>query len=57
MLLDALKNEQAENIVVVCGGIIPEQDIPDLTDAGVGAVFGPGTNIAKAAMEVLDLID
>jgi methylmalonyl-CoA mutase len=56
MLLDALKNEQAENIVVVCGGIIPEQDIPDLKAAGVGAVFGPGTNIAKAAMEVLDLI-
>ena len=56
MLLDALKNEQAENIVVVCGGIIPEQDIPDLKAAGVGAVFGPGTNIAEAAMEVLDLI-
>ena len=56
MLLDALKNEQAENIVVVCGGIIPEQDIPVLKAAGVGAVFGPGTNIAKAAMEVLDLI-
>jgi len=56
MLLDALKSEKAENIVVVCGGIIPEQDIPVLKSAGVGAVFGPGTNIAKAAMEILDLI-
>ena len=56
MLLDALKSEKSENIVVVCGGIIPEQDIPDLKSAGVGAVFGPGTNIAKAAMEILDLI-
>ena len=56
MLLDALKSEKAENIVVVCGGIIPQQDIPDLKSAGVGAVFGPGTNIAKAAMEILDLI-
>ena len=56
MLIDALKDEKAENIVVVCGGIIPEQDIPDLKSSGVGAVFGPGTNIAKAAMEILDLI-
>ena len=56
MLIDALKDEKAENIVVVCGGIIPKPDIPDLKSAGVGAVFGPGTNIAKAAMEILDLI-
>ena len=56
MLIEALKNEQADNVIVVCGGIIPEKDIPDLKSQGVGAVFGPGTNIAKAAMEIIKLI-
>ena len=57
MLIEALKEQNAENILIVCGGIIPEQDIPDLESIGVGAVFGPGTNIAKAALKVLDLIE
>jgi len=56
MLIKALKNEQADNVIVVCGGIIPEKDIPDLKSQGVGAVFGPGTNISEAAMEVIKLI-
>jgi len=42
---------------VVCGGIIPEKDIPDLKSQGVGAVFGPGTNITEAAMAVIKLIN
>ena len=57
MLIEALKEQNAENILIVCGGIIPEQDIPELESIGVGAVFGPGTNIAKAALKVLDLIE
>jgi len=57
MLIEALKKQNAENILIVCGGIIPEQDIPELESIGVGAVFGPGTNIAKAALKVLDLIE
>lgn len=57
MLTEALKEQNAENILIVCGGIIPEQDIPELESIGVGAVFGPGTNIAKAALKVLDLIE
>ena len=57
MLIEALKEQNAENILIVCGGIIPEQDIPELESIGVGAVFGPGTNIAKAALRVLDLIE
>ena len=57
MLIQALRNEKAENIVVVCGGIIPEKDIPDLKSQGVGAVFGPGTNITEAAMAVIKLIN
>jgi len=52
MLIEALKEQNAENILIVCGGIIPEQDIPELESIGVGAVFGPGTNIAKAALKV-----
>jgi len=36
--------------------VIPPQDIPFLTDAGVAAVFGPGTNIPEAAGDVLELI-
>jgi len=57
MLIEALKEQNAENILIVCGGIIPEQDIPELESIGVGAVFGPGTNIAKAALKVLGLIE
>ena len=57
MLIEALKEQNAENILIVCGGIIPEHDIPELKSMGVGAVFGPGTNIAKAALQVLDLIE
>ena len=56
MLIEALKHEQADNVIVVCGGIIPEQDVPDLESQGVGAVFGPGTNITEAALKVIKLI-
>ena len=41
---------------MVCGGVIPPQDNAFLTDAGVAAVFGPGTNIPEAAADVLELI-
>jgi len=57
MLINALSKENSDNILVVCGGIIPEQDIPELESIGVGAVFGPGTNINNAAIKVLDLIN
>jgi len=55
-LIDALKKQGAEDIVVICGGVIPPQDYDDLTSAGVAAIFGPGTNIPVAAGEVLDLL-
>ena len=42
--------------MVVCGGVIPPQDYDVLHDAGVAAVFGPGTNIPDAARKVLDLL-
>ncbi len=55
-LVAALKRAGAEDIVVICGGVIPQQDYGFLHDAGVQAIFGPGTNIPQAAREVLRLI-
>jgi methylmalonyl-CoA mutase len=42
--------------LVICGGVIPQQDYDFLKSAGVKAIFGPGTNIPNAAQEILDLI-
>jgi methylmalonyl-CoA mutase len=55
-LIEELKALGADNILVVCGGVIPPQDYDVLTAAGVAAVFGPGTNIPEAAREVIALI-
>ncbi|SEN30948.1 methylmalonyl-CoA mutase [Loktanella fryxellensis] len=55
-LIAALEAAGAGEILVVCGGVIPQQDYKFLTDAGVKAIFGPGTNIPKAAADILDLI-
>ncbi|MEJ7584124.1 MAG: cobalamin-dependent protein, partial [Acidimicrobiales bacterium] len=55
-LLDELKAAHSDDVLVVCGGVIPPQDHAFLTDAGVAAIFGPGTNIPEAAAKVIDLI-
>jgi methylmalonyl-CoA mutase len=55
-LVEELRLAGAEDILVVCGGVIPPQDYAFLQDAGVVAVFGPGTNIPEAAGRVLELI-
>ncbi len=55
-LIEALKAHGAGEILVVCGGVIPQQDYGFLKDAGVAAIFGPGTNIPEAAREILSLI-
>ncbi len=55
-LIEALKHERADEIVVVCGGVIPPQDYAMLQDAGVAAIYGPGTNIPLAATEILKLV-
>ena len=44
------------DIMVVAGGVIPAQDYQFLFDAGVVGVFGPGTSIAAAAVEILELM-
>ncbi len=41
---------------MICGGVIPQQDYAFLKEAGVSAIFGPGTNIPEAAREILGLI-
>ncbi len=55
-LVDALKEAGAEEIIVICGGVIPQQDYQYLYDAGVKAIFGPGTNIPAAAQEILTIL-
>jgi methylmalonyl-CoA mutase len=55
-LIEALKREGADDMLVVVGGVIPPKDYDFLTNAGVSAIFGPGTNIPKAAAEILSLI-
>ena len=55
-VIEELKKENAEDIIVICGGVIPPQDYDSMLALGVSAVFGPGTNILLAAHEVLDLI-
>ena len=55
-LIEVLKERGAGDILVVTGGVIPAQDYEFLKKAGVAAIFGPGTNIPKAAAEILGLI-
>lgn len=55
-LIAALKAQGAGDIIVICGGVIPQQDYDFLKKAGVKAIFGPGTNIPAAAQDILRLI-
>jgi methylmalonyl-CoA mutase len=53
-LIAELKNYGREDILVVAGGVIPEQDFDYLYKQGVALIFGPGTELPKAAIEVLE---
>ena len=53
-LIQELKNRHADDILVVCGGVIPSQDYQFLYDAGVSAIFGPGTSIPHAASTTIN---
>ncbi len=55
-LIEALKAEGAGEILVICGGVIPQQDYDFLKQAGVAAIFGPGTHIPSAARDILRLV-
>ncbi len=56
-LVAELKKLGAEDIVVVCGGVIPRQDYAALYAAGAGKIFGPGTPITLSAGQTLDAIE
>jgi methylmalonyl-CoA mutase len=56
-LIDELKKIGGEDILVVVGGVVPPKDHEALLRAGVLAIFGPGTNIVKAAQQVLNILD
>ena len=56
ILIDQLKKIKGEEIIVVCGGVIPREDYDFLSDIGVRAIFGPGTNILDAANNLLDIL-
>ena len=55
-LIAELQKNDAGDIIVICGGVIPQQDYDFLKNAGVKAIFGPGTNIPEAAEDILRLI-
>ena len=55
-LIEALDALDAGDIAVICGGVIPARDHDALSAAGVAAIFGPGTHIPSAAVEVMDII-
>ena len=55
-LIEELKKLGREDIMVIAGGVIPAQDYDFLYQAGVAAIFGPGTSVAKAACEIMNIL-
>ena len=55
-VIEELKKYGREDIMVIVGGVIPKQDYDFLFDAGAVAVFGPGTKISEAAIEILEIL-
>ncbi len=55
-VIDELKRLGREDILVIAGGVIPPQDYQFLYDAGVTAIFGPGTSVSKAAKQILQIL-
>ncbi len=56
MLLKELANRNAADKIVICGGVIPQQDYDFLKEAGVAAIYGPGTNILESAQSLVSLL-
>ena len=55
-LMEELKKLGREDILVFAGGVIPAQDYDFLYQAGVVAIFGPGTSVAKAACQIMEIM-
>ena len=56
-VIEGLRKEGADNIIVICGGVIPPADVKILQSLGVAAVYGPGTRILDTIPEVLGMIE
>ena len=56
LVIEELKRLGREDILVIAGGVIPVQDYQFLYNAGVVAIFGPGTSVAKAAKQILEIL-
>ena len=55
-VMDELKKLGREDIIVIAGGVIPAQDYDFLYQAGVAAIFGPGTSVTKAAIAIMEIL-
>ena len=55
-VIEELKKLGREDIIVIAGGVIPAQDYDFLYKAGVAAIFGPGTNVVKAAQTIMEIL-
>ena len=55
-VIQELKKYDRDDIMVVVGGVIPKQDYDFLFEAGAVAVFGPGTKISEAAIQILEIL-
>jgi methylmalonyl-CoA mutase len=55
-IIEELKKLGREDIIVIAGGVIPAQDYDFLFDAGVAAIFGPGTSVSKAACDLMNIL-
>ena len=55
-LIEELKNYGRQDILIILGGVIPKQDYKSLLKNGVSAIFGPGSQISKTAIEILNLL-
>ncbi len=55
-VIEELKKLGREDIIVIAGGVIPAQDYDFLYKAGVAAIFGPGTSVSKAAIELMKIL-
>lgn len=56
-LVKELKNLNREDIIIICGGVIPPQDYEFLYKNGASAIFGPGTKIPDAALKIMEILN
>ena len=56
-VIEELKKLGREDILVIAGGVIPAQDYDFLYKAGVVAIFGPGTSVARSACEIMKILN